>query len=184
MISTSRIPRWLLPVIVLAAVTWRPSCAYAQAGPTEYQVKAAFVLNFAQFIEWPQGSFASADSPILVGVLGKDPFGDALEATFAEATAQGRRLVVRRGGHVDEMRDCHLLFISASERDRHSEVLAALKDVSVVTISETEGFARRGGIINFYFEGKKVRFEINPGAAQRKHLKISSQLLKRAKIVD
>jgi hypothetical protein len=151
---------------------------------SEYEVKAAFLLNFAQFIEWPQGTFASNDSPIVVGVLGTDPFGEVLEATFADALAQGRRLVVRRGRNVDDLRDCNMLFVSQSESDRQSEILASVRDSSMVTVSETKDFARRGGIINFYFEGNKVRFEINPGAAERKGLKLSSQLLKRARIVD
>jgi hypothetical protein len=174
---------WSLLGLLLVMLT-ASSIASGDAALTEYQVKAAFLVNFAQFIEWPDGTFTAADSPIVVGVLGEDPFGDTLEKTFADVSAQGRRLVVRRGSVADDMRSCQLLFVSRSERDRTAEILATMKDLSIVTVSEIPDFARRGGIINFYIENKKVRFEINAGAAERKQLKISSQLLKRARVVD
>jgi hypothetical protein len=171
-------------LVVLASMGGAATVALAQNQPSQWQVKAAFILNFAQFIDWPEGTFADRDSPIVVGVLGDDPFEGALEQTFADASAQSRRLVVQHGRVADDMRNCNILFISPNERDRQSEILASLKDVNVVTISETPDFARRGGVINFYIDHSKVRFEINPTAAERKRLKISSQLLKRAKIVE
>jgi hypothetical protein len=152
--------------------------------PSEYQVKAAFLLNFAQFIEWPAGAFSDGSAPIAIGVLGDDPFGDILESTLAGESAQGRPLVVKRSKQVEDLKDCHLLFISSSEKDHVTEILQSVKDSSAVTVSEFEGFGRRGGIINFVLDNKKVRFEINSTAARNKKLKISSQLLKRAKLVD
>ena len=160
-----------------------PLWALAQT-PSEYQVKAALLLNFAQFIEWPSQAFSDSNSSMVIGVLGNDPFGDALDNTFSGETVQGRPIVIKRAQQVEDLKGVHLLFVSNSEKDRIAEILASVKDDSVVTIGETDGFGRRGGIINFYFEGKKVRFEINSSAAQKKKLKISSQLLKRAKLVD
>ena len=183
-VVTSRRGLRFFPMVALAALAISPGFLVAQGQSGEYHVKAAFLLNFAQFIEWPVEAFADAQSPIVVGVLGDDPFGSTLEEVFREASAQGRPLIIQRSRHVDDLRQAHLIFISRSERDRISEVVAGLKDVSAATVSEIPEFARRGGVINFYLDGKKVRFEINPGAAERKRLKISSQLLKRARIVD
>lgn len=156
----------------------------ADAVPSkEYQIKAACLLNFVQFIEWPASAFAESGSPITVGVLGNDPFGQALEQTFQDETVQGRKLVVKRSRQVEDLNTCHLVFISKSEQDRLPGTLTGLNDARIVTVGEMEGFASRGGIINFFMENNKVRFEINAEAAQRKGLKISSQLLKRAKTV-
>jgi hypothetical protein len=150
----------------------------------EYQIKAAFLLNFIQFIEWPAAAFPNSETPITVGVLGDDPFGDALEQTFREETVRGRKLIIKRSRQVEELKACHLLFISKSEKDHFVDILTKTQDASIVTVAEMEDFARRGGIINFYMSEKKVRFEINVAAAERKDLKVSSQLLKRAKIVS
>jgi hypothetical protein len=173
---------------LLMSINWlavEPQTAHAQASPSdEYQIKAACLLNFAQFIEWPAASFAAPDAPIVVGVLGDDPFGTALEDTFQDESIQGRKLVVKRSHRVEDLKTCHMLFISNSEKDRLTEILASLGDASIVTVSEMDQFTQRGGIINFYLDHNKVRFEINTDAAQRKGLKISSQLLKRAKIVS
>jgi len=152
--------------------------------PSEYQVKAALLLNFAQFIDWPPNAFSSDSAPITIGVLGNDPFGSTLEETFAGETAQGRPITVKRSQQVEDLKDCHLLFISSSEKERIGNILQTVKDSSVVTVSEVEGFMVRGCIFNFVIEGKKVRFEINSRVAQNKKLKISSQLLKRANAVE
>jgi hypothetical protein len=156
--------------------------AHAQAS-AEYQVKAAFLLNFAQYVQWPDASSAGPETPIAIGILGEDPFGTILEQTFEGESINGRPLAVRRAAQVEELRNCHLLFISQSEKDRVTEIVENLKDAPVVTVGEVDGFAKRGGVINFYIEDGKVRFEINVGAAERKALKVSSQLLKRARIV-
>jgi len=171
-------------LVFFAASTWGGRSANAQGTPTkEYQVKAAFLLNFVQYIEWPAASFAKADTPITVGVLGADPFGPILEKTFQDEAVQGRKLVVKRSRQIEDLKSCHVIFVSKSESEHVGNILTSLNDSSIVTISELDGFAGSGGIINFYFDDKKLRFEINPTAAQPKGLKISSQLLKRAKIV-
>jgi hypothetical protein len=183
---TARRVALALVVFSIALASAFPAAAAVAAEParsTEHQVKAAFLLNFAQFIQWPDGAFTDAKSPIVVGVLGDDPFGATLEQTFQGQSVQGRSLIVQRSRQPDELKGCHLLFISSSESARLSEILASLGERSIVTVGESADFARRGGVINFYIESSKVRFEINAGAAERKGLKISSQLLKRAKIV-
>src|SRR5258706_5141194 len=173
-------------VLLFLAAGWvavAPDAARADAAK-EYQVKAACLLNFAQFIEWPATSFADSGTPITVGVLGDDPFGQALEQTFQDETVQGRKLVVKRSRQIEDLKTCHLVFIGSSEKDHLAETMAGLNDAHIVTVSEMRGFASRGGIVNFYIENNKVRLEINADAAQRSGLKISSQLLKRAKIVN
>ena len=149
----------------------------------EYQIKAVFLFNFAQFVEWPAEAFASKEAPLCFGVLGDDPFGVALESVVRGESVRGRELIVRRARRAEELKGCQLLFISRSERARLDEILAELEGAPVLTVSEVEGFGRRGGVINFYLEENRVRFEINPEAAEEDGLRISSELLNLGKIV-
>jgi len=170
---------WLL--MLMAAIA--PRHAGAAAPSKEYEVKAAFLLNFAQFIQWPAASFPRPDTPFIIGVLGEDPFGAALEQTFQDESVQGRKFVIRRSRRVADMKGCHLVFISKSEKEQIAQILPSLDEPGLVTVSEVDDFVERGGVINFYIDKNKVRFEINLRAAERKGLKISAQLLKRARIV-
>lgn len=149
----------------------------------EYQVKAIFLFNFIQFVQWPAATFARPDSPILIGVLGYDPFGPALEAVINGETVHKRPLHVIRSHHWQDLQQCHLVFVSPSERQHVDTVLRAFSTRPVLTVSEVPGFAERGGVINFFFEGRKIRFEINLSAARRHDLKMSAQLLNLARII-
>lgn len=148
----------------------------------EYQIKAACLFNFARFVEWPPTAFTNADAPLCIGILGDDPFGQSLDKTLKDETVHNHRLLVVRSKHVEDLKTCQLVFISRSEKGHVTEILDVLK-TGTLTVSETEDFARRGGDINFFLEGNKVRFEINPAVAQSQGLKISSQLLSLGKIV-
>jgi len=150
----------------------------------EYQIKAAFLFNFAQFVEWPPTAFTNAEAPLCIGVLGEDPFGTALEETVLGETVHSRKLIVQHSRRVEDLTACQLIFISKSEKGHVTEILSKLSAREALTVSEIDGFARRGGIINFYLDGNKVRFEINPAIAQREGLKMSSQLLSLGKIVQ
>lgn len=156
--------------------------ARAQA-PSEYQVKAAFLLNFARFVDWPDGSAAGTHDSMSLCVVGDDPFRGILDETVKGKTVNGRDLVVERFKRGDDARDCQIVFISASESRRLNPILESLKGASVLTVGETDGFAQRGGIINFVLEDNRVHFEINVEAAERARLKISSKLLSLAKII-
>jgi hypothetical protein len=158
-----------------------PEC-FAQPS-REYQVKAAFLLNFAQFVEWPAATFAATNQPFTVGVLGDDPFGPALEQTVQGETIHGHPVVLRRASRPEDLKDCQLIFISKSEHARFGDILPQCTGRGILTVSEFPGFAAHGGMINFYLDGKKVRFEINPTAAQHEGLRVSSQLLNLGKIV-
>ena len=174
---------WLL-VLAACGLAVGPRAARGDAPPSkEYQVKAACVLNFVQFIDWPSATFPGPEAPITVGVLGDDPFGDALEQTFQGESVRGRGLVVKRSRQVEELKTCHVLFVPRTEKHRLAAVLGGLGQASVVTVGETEQFAQQGGIINFYLDAGKIRFEVNAEAAQLKGIKVGSQLLKRARIV-
>jgi hypothetical protein len=150
----------------------------------EYQVKAALLLNFAQFIQWPAAAFSAPDAPIVVGVLGDDPFGGALEQTFQDESIGSRKLLVKRSRRIDDLKSCQMLFVAASEKDRLPAILKETAGAAILTVGETDQFAQQGGIVNFYLESGRVRFEINLDAAERSGLKISSQLLKRAKVLS
>jgi hypothetical protein len=145
--------------------------------PSESQLKAAFLFNFAKFVEWPPAAFAEATSPMVIGILGENPFGDDLERTIRGKTINNRPLVVREFRSPGEATNCHILFISASEKKRLAEIFDGLHGKSVLTVSETDGFTEAGGMINFVAEGNKIRFQINDAAAKGAGLKISSKLL-------
>jgi hypothetical protein len=151
--------------------------------PSEYQVKAVFLYNFAKFVEWPPEAFADASAPVILGIIGDDPFGAVLDRTIKGKTVNGRALLVKRAKQVRDLKGCHIVFISASERERLAQILEALSRSSVLTIGETERFVHLGGIINFIIEANKVHFEINVDVARRAQLKISSKLLTLAKLI-
>jgi hypothetical protein len=160
-----------------------PVDATAQSAPREYQIKAVFLFNFLQFVEWPAEAFDDARAPIRIGVLGDDPFGPALNAAVRGETINGRELIVERSQRIEDLRGCQLVFISQSESHRLDNLLSLLGTQPVLTVSEANGFARRGGIIGFYSDGNKVRFEINADAGRQRGLKLSSELLRLGKIV-
>lgn len=168
----------LLALIMACTVVLGRLNTHAQ--PTEYEVKAAFLYNFMKFIEWPAESLAN--TTIIVGVLGEDPFGTAIDAIQSK-TIREKKLIIKRIKSFQDVKDCHILFISSSEKKHLSQIFEALKGLSILTVGDTEEFAQRGVIINFYLKEKKVHFEINVEAARRAGLKISSKLLNLAKIV-
>ena len=158
-----------------------PSIARGETAP-EYTVKAAFLYNFAKFVEWPAGAFSGSTSPIVIWVLGEDPFGDAL-GSLKGKTANGRPIVVRYAANLGELERCHLLFVSASEKANLPKILQTTKGWSILTVGDMNGFAQDGGIINLVNEEQRIRIEVNMEAAQLSRLKISSKLLALAKIV-
>ena len=155
---------------------------HAEVSP-EYKLKAAFVFNFAKFIEWPPQAFDGDTNSIVIGILGDDPFGTALEEIVHGRTINGRSLTIQRARRLEELKACHLLFISRSEQQKLKNILAQLAERPVLTVSDTPDFLDGGGAINFLMEGRNVRFEINAGAAERAGLKIDAQLLSLAKTV-
>lgn len=149
---------------------------YAQ--PTEYQIKAAFIYNFARFVEWPAEAFASTNSPMVIGVLGKNVFEDSLERTIDGKAIKGHPLQFKAFNSPEEATNCHVLFISTSEKNRLPKILARLQGTSILTVTEnTDTFTANGGMINLVIVEDKVRFQINNDAAKKSGLIISSKLL-------
>ena len=148
----------------------------------EYQVKAVFLFNFTQFVQWPAETFKGPDDSLTIGILGDDPFGHFLDDIVKGEKADGHPLVVRRYSRIEDIGDCQVLFVSGSEIKRLKKILAALKGKSVLTVSDSEGFARSGGMIRFVTEGGKIHFRINQGSVKKARLKVSSKLLRLAEI--
>ena len=154
---------------------------------SEYLIKAGFIYNFAKLVQWPTIAFTQADSPIVIGILGDDPFGATLDRIVADKKINGRGLVVRRlkwGRDFKDVKDCNILFVSSSEKEHIDSVVEMMRQLPVLTIGDVPGFARRGGIMNFTLEDNKVRFEVNVEAAKHADLTISSRLLTLARIVQ
>lgn len=155
----------------------------AQSEPaSEYDVKAAFLYNFAKFIQWPSG-FSNGDEPMTICIYGDDPFGHAIDEIIAGKAINDHEIVVRRTRKLDDLRQCQIAFISASEAGHLTEIVDSLRGVSVLLVGDTSGFAERGGHIEFITEDNKVHFSINIDASERSRLKMSSKLLALAKIV-
>ncbi len=151
--------------------------AAAQQTPTEYQIKAAFLFNFAKFVEWPPESFRDTNSPIIIGVLGKNVFGNDLEKTIRDKTVNNRHFEFRQFDTTKEAAHCHILFISPSIKDSLPKILSDFHNASILTVSETDHFLEAGGMINFTIEDNKIRFQINDEAAKKAGLRISAKLL-------
>ncbi|HWY57455.1 MAG TPA: YfiR family protein [Terriglobales bacterium] len=170
---------WVVGVVVLFL-----NGTHAQP-PTagEYQVKAAFLFNFAKFVEWPSSSFANASAPLRICVFGHDPFGDELHNITKDKTVNGRRLEVDQGIDLQVARTCQILFIAASETARLKQIFESLRGADALTVGDTKSFVEQGGMINFVLENSRVQFEVNRKAAEEGGLKISSKLLAVAKLV-
>lgn len=156
----------------------------AQASsPNEYAVKAAFLFHFAQFVEWPEGTFQNANSPVVYCTVGEDPFHGALDETLKGKTIDARTFLVKHLKDGSEAQGCHVAFIGKAGKRRVTDELASLGTNPVLTIGETEQFVKDNGMIAFCVEENKIRFDINLKAAERANLKISARLLALAKTV-
>ena len=174
----------IVAVIAALSIAATGLGATARGGVTEeYDLKAAFLFNFAQFVDWPADAFATATTPITIAVLGDDPFGAKLDALVAGETIRRRPLVVRRYRSVEQIDTCHVLFISSSETSRLDHIAQALAHRSILTVGETKDFAAHGGIIGFALSQRHLRLQINVAAASEARLTISSKLLRQAHVV-
>ena len=169
----------------VAALMLVPRVMPTQASPPkEYQLKAVFLFNFAQFVEWPATALRDPRAPLVICILGEDPFGSYLDETVRGETVNNHPLTVQRYGRVEEITTCHILFVSRSEDGRLGRILPALKGRGILTVGDAERFATRGGMIRFVTEQNRIRLRINLAAAEADSLKISSKLLRPAEIVS
>ncbi len=175
---------WMMAFSALLALLAAPTRA-ATPSPREYDVKAAFLFNFASFTDWPAAAFSTPGSPFVIGIIGDDPFGPILDEIVAGEAVKGHPLIVRRltSRQVNETVNCHILFIAQSEARRLRPILLQVRGKPVFTISDIPNFIDAGGIVAFTTDGS-VRLTINPTAASHANLAISSKLLRLAQVVD
>ncbi|MCE9615227.1 MAG: YfiR family protein [Lentisphaerae bacterium] len=150
----------------------------------EHDIKAAFLFRFLQLVEWPPDTFATDDSPIIVGILGQDPFGNVLADTVRGETINGRSIVVREGAKMHDLLPCHLLFVPSASVNASALPLPVPSPAGVLLVGEGQDFIQQGGMIRFYLDGNRVRFEICPEAAEQSRIRIRSRLLRLARIVE
>ena len=157
----------------------------AQApGVEEYKVKAAFLYSFTKFVEWPNNGVRNGRVNFALGILGDDPFGRSIHEVVKGKTYNGHPIGINKSHELEDLRNCHILFISATENERMGQHLGALKGMPTLTVSDTEGFARQGGMIRLFLENSRVRFAVNRQAIERAGLTVSSKLLVLAQIVE
>ena len=170
-------------VLLTASVCGRPPAASANT-PLEYEVKAAFLFRFAQFVEWPADTFKEPSAPFIYCTIGDDPFHGALERTLNGKTIGQRPLRVEHLSGAGKIGECQVLFVGGpQDKKRIEETLAGTGNLPILTVGEADRFAEDGGTIGFCTEDNKIRFEVNLGAAGKAGLKISAKLLALAKTV-
>ena len=177
---------WLNLTLAIGLISLFVCGSMAASAPplNEYELKAAFLYNFVKFTEWPAEEPGKSDAPIIIGVLGKDPFGAALDKLIEGETVHNKKIVARRFPRMDDTAaNSHVLFISASEEQNLAAILKLLDRQAVLTVSEIANFAQRGGIIDLKKENNRIVFEINLFTAKRAGLAMNAQLLKLAKVV-
>jgi YfiR/HmsC-like len=176
-------PMWLRAMSGIFALTIAISGASMVRAQSEEDIKAAFLLNFARYVEWPTNAFTSPESPVLICMFASEGFGSVVTSTVDGKTVGSRPVEVLDVASATNAGDCHILFIGGEARSATS-VLGSLSDASVFTVGNDEGFAKAGGVANFFRSENRIRFEINPGAAETAGLKISSRLLRLARLVE
>lgn len=170
---------WLIIALSLSSSGW---VLPTQSPRSEYQLKAVFLFNFAQFVEWPHQAFPQPQSPLVIGIFGEDPFHDLLDEIVKGEVVNGHPLIVKRYTNIEEAPACHILFINIADQDKLKQVLATVKGRSTLTVSDRPEFIRLGGMIRLLTERNRIRFAINPEASKAAGLTISSKLLNLAEI--
>ena len=178
---------WLCPPLLMTVLTLAltPGTARAQTAISkEYQIKAVFLFNFAQFVQWSETNFPAAGTPFCIGVLGDDPFNTFLDETVRGENIKGHPLTIQRYRNVDEVKECQILFISRSESGSMGQILARLKGRNILTVGDADGFLKNGGDIRFATEQNKIHLRVSVEAAKSTNLVISSKILRLAEIVE
>jgi|SRR5215831_16855580 len=160
-------------------------CGFAAQTPSrEYETRAVFLLHFARFTEWPSDAFTNKEQPLVIGVLGANPFDAFLSETVSKETVQGRKVVVAYYKRVEETKFCHILYISQSEAQRLDGVVSVFKGKPVLTVSDIEGADERGVIVRFEKEHNRIKLAFNLQAMKNARLNVSSKLLKLVRFTD
>jgi hypothetical protein len=173
----------LQAVVALTGVAALTASA-ATSGVREHQITAAALYNIMAFTEWPGTAFASPDSPLVVGVLGNGPIAKLLEEFLANENWQGRRVVLRRLSNPAEVRFCHVLYVERSEQGRWPAMASGFARLPILTVSDTDHFARDGGVVQLAIERNKLQLVVNLGVAHGCGLTISSKVLRLANVIN
>ena len=177
------IRKTLKSVILSLCLAIAVTPASAQVPSAEYQVKGAFLFNFAQFTDWPAHTFSAPDAPFVIGILGQDPYGKFLDEFVQGESIHGHPVVVQRFRSVEDIDNAvHLLFVDKQFDITREDLAHLANNKNILTVSDAPGFAARGGAINFFKENNRVRFEVNVNAAKDAHVILSSKLLRLARI--
>jgi hypothetical protein len=166
-----------LLILLLMLVAGATGLAADPQTLTEYQIKAGFFFNFTRFVEWPENAFATPTSPIVACVVGDTPMTDLLSDVVAGKVVNGRAVSINRLKPTDDLHRCHLVFISAAAERHTAEILAGVKKTNTLTVGESAGFPKAGGMINFSIENNNVKLEMNLDAATHAGLKVNSKLI-------
>jgi len=150
--------------------------------PLEYQLKAVFLFNFTQFVDWPPGSFDTDQSPLVIGILGENPFGSYLEETVSGEKVNKHAVVVRYYKNAEDVKNCHLLFINLPDAKKRKQAIEVLRGMNILTVSDAPGFSNEGGMIRFFTRNNKISLQINLDASKSSELVFSSKLLRLADI--
>jgi hypothetical protein len=174
---------WRILALLVIGLGFALSRGHAQTvAPSELQIKAAFLLNFPKYVDWPAEAFAEPKSPIVIATLGETALGEELRELAKDKTVNGRPLVFKLLNE-SQAGDCHVLFIPDSARKRVTAILERLKDANVLTVSDSDDFLEKGGAVNLVKRDRRIRLEVNLVAAKQARLKVSSRLLSVADVV-
>jgi hypothetical protein len=173
---------WLLLVLAILWIAGSSSSSAQESTASEYEIKAAYLINFPKYAEWPAEAFAAADSPIVIAVLGETKMTEEVQKIIEDRTVNGRKIVLKHLAFGEDLGACHILFIPAPELQRSRNLLAKLKR-GVLTIGESNDFFDQGGIINLALRNQTIELEVNLTAARNAGIKFSSKFLRLASIV-
>ena len=177
-VATCTVLRYALFLLCTLLLVGANSVMAQSDSPSEYQVKAAFLYNFAKFVEWPDTAFASPQAPLVIGVFGSDPFQGDLDRIVAGKNINGHPVVARLVSTVTDLKNCHIVFVSVAQQKKAAEISAALAGLKVLTVTENmKHFAASDFMVNFVMQDERIGFQINNAVAVRAGLPISSKLL-------
>ena len=174
-----RVLVWLLSLVLLM-----PTGKIEGAAPRQVDVEAVFLYHFTQFIDWPPRTFVSTNTPLVIGVLGEHPLMDVLPDVVRNESVRGRSVLVRQLSRPEEATECQIVFISASAERYWARVSSLVRGRPILTVSDINGFAYRGGMIEFLYEARKVKLRIDVETAKAAELAMSSKLLQVAKVTE
>src|ERR1700730_1396749 len=174
--------RKLIACAVALTLIASPAGGAAQLEPSEYGLKSVFLYQFCRFMEWPNSAFSSPNDPLIIGVIGDDPFGSLLQEAVQGETYHGRPIRIEHYRSPRDIKRCHLLFVSRSEVAQMGEILSAIAGKNVVTVGETDGFLEKGGMISLTADRNRVRLRVNASSLRAANVDVSSKLLRVAEI--